>query len=679
MASRDPEQVVSLWDMAQQCQPGVHSFSIGVATGRASRLLVIDVDSHKVPSDELGEHHALLRYLLCGLTHTLVHRTQNGGTHYIYELPRSAPLIKNLPVSPYIDVRCEGGYVVWPPSAGYRVQNDVAPELAHDDLIHAVTSLQEDYRRTSGSGRAAPDMSGPELTAEIEAGRNLHDNLFAYARLRAAEGMSQAETVRALRHMLERSKRRLEDPAAWQDRMDDLERTVADAYARSSRSWDDIVEMMEEVIDWDAPPVVGRSLNATSVERITADAEAAARPGVTDAASLLGQHLDPVAWIVPNLIPVGNLVSVTGPSGVGKTRWTAALVMALAAGRADLLGYEPSERAVRVAWYGNEERTSDLMRRAKGAARALGISSGEAVMMRGKDSAGGVVRVLGHDGSVREPVVEALIKQLRAFRADVAIFDPLISLGAEEENSAGQMSTIMGVLHRIGAETGATVLVVHHSPKERGAAPDQLRGDYGAWRGSGAIYSSLDVGLTLMPWVPPSVKSSAEIRRMQLAVMDGQLPRYVVCDMAKQREGQQVASALWEIVNHELGDGQGEVGVMIPADFDHAERKVKMVLDTDVSDRVRKFVGAEDNEEAKVLLADALVRMMGDKDELHHVSVAQLVRGEVLPEGARADTEGMRLKKQFERWVANSDGSAKVRIKIGHRGRMSVYRQLAHG
>jgi hypothetical protein len=208
------------------------------------------------------------------------------------------------------------------------------------------------------------------------------------------------------------------------------------------------------------------------------------------------------------------------------------------------------------------------------------------------------------------------------------------------------------------------------------------------------------VGLTLMPWVPPSVKSSAEIRRMQLAVMDGQLPRYVVCDMAKQREGQQVASALWEIVTHELGDGQGDVGVMIPADFDHAERKVKMALDDEISDRLRKLTetgdkrtkrptgdednarmkrltGSEELAQAKAMLADALATVVPPgKDALHHVSIAQLVRAAALPDGARADTEGVMLKRRFERWVMTSDGSAKVRIKTGNQGRMSVYRQF---
>lgn len=76
---------------------------IGIATGNG--LLVVDVDVGKGG------------VLPAGLPETLTARTQSGGTHHYYSV--SEPLAGNVGVlAQGVDVRCEGGYVVAPPSFG---------------------------------------------------------------------------------------------------------------------------------------------------------------------------------------------------------------------------------------------------------------------------------------------------------------------------------------------------------------------------------------------------------------------------------------------------------------------------------------------------------------------------------------------------------------------------------
>lgn len=657
LAARDPEEVRRLWSMAQESQPSAEEFSLGVATGRASGLLVIDADDHKVPPSDMPTHRQLLHDILGDAAR--VHLTQSGGRHYIYALPEDAPPIKNLPISPYIDVRSDAGYVVWPPSAGYTVEHDIKPPPYGLDKLARLQELQARHRRSSGGGNNLSDLSSDELTDMIQRGVNLHESLFALAQSCAREGMAEADAVGVCRKALARSERRLSDPETWDDRMRDLNRTVADAYARAGLQAEEVATRLAGLLQKRAPPAAQIAVTSGGCEA-TND-------------QLAGTRIDPIDWLVPNLLPAQNLVSVTGPSGVGKTRWTAALVAAMAAGRTDLLRLPDAARPLRAAWFGNEEKTADLLRRVKGAVQVIGpdVLQSEPVYYRGKDAAGGPLRLLKQDGEENTKLVDALIATLRGFRADVAIFDPMISLGVEDENASSSVAALMRAFLRLINGAGCAVMFIHHSPKDRNAAPDQLRGDYAAWRGSGAIYSTLDVGLTLMPWVPAGVHAAgkAEIKRMQGAVREGLCPKFVVADMAKQREGQELRSQVWEIVDRELGDGQGSVGVMRVVDEDAASQAVTRALQSELSRSMHKaLVGI-----GRIQQADLMEAMVEQGERtLRHVSVPRLIEAGVLPQGSRADTANTKqMTDEFAEPIGTKSGNA-VRLERDARGRLSI-------
>jgi hypothetical protein len=91
---------------------------VGVATGPASQICVLDIDK-KHP--EAGAWYAQHRGRLLP---TRVHRTRSGGLHLIYGnedgLRCSAGKIAR-----GIDVRGDGGYIVWWPAVGLPVLSDV--------------------------------------------------------------------------------------------------------------------------------------------------------------------------------------------------------------------------------------------------------------------------------------------------------------------------------------------------------------------------------------------------------------------------------------------------------------------------------------------------------------------------------------------------------------------------
>lgn len=92
---------------------------IGVPTGAASGLVVIDVDSYK--ADEDSEHDPAAKWLSSRrelLRTARIHRTGSGGVHYIFRTAdqpiRSRAGIKvGGETLSYVDIRADGGYVIW--------------------------------------------------------------------------------------------------------------------------------------------------------------------------------------------------------------------------------------------------------------------------------------------------------------------------------------------------------------------------------------------------------------------------------------------------------------------------------------------------------------------------------------------------------------------------------------
>ena len=84
------------------------SANVGIATGRRSGLLVVDVDPRHNPRwlDTLRE---------LALPRTMTVRTWSGGWHLVYQLAGDGPG-SGTDLLPGIDWRCNGGYVVAPGS-----------------------------------------------------------------------------------------------------------------------------------------------------------------------------------------------------------------------------------------------------------------------------------------------------------------------------------------------------------------------------------------------------------------------------------------------------------------------------------------------------------------------------------------------------------------------------------
>jgi putative DNA primase/helicase len=167
-------------------------FNIGVATGSASGVVVIDVD----PRNSGGRACAQLQQRLGRLPRTVWCRTGGGGWHYYFRLPPGAEMKKKI-LATGVELLAEGCYAVAPPSlhsSGRRYQ--WAEHRGPGDL--AIASLPDPWLAfisSDGQARNEPPAANDETISE--GSRNTELTRVAGQMRRA--GLSEAEMLAALR------------------------------------------------------------------------------------------------------------------------------------------------------------------------------------------------------------------------------------------------------------------------------------------------------------------------------------------------------------------------------------------------------------------------------------------------------------------------------------------------
>jgi hypothetical protein len=110
---------------AATCDPGrirslfSHSAArlIGVPMGPASGIIAIDIDPRHGGDVWLAANEA-------NLPRTQRHRTQSGGIHLLFKDGGHGIRNSAGQIAPGVDVRGDGGYIIFPPSPGYTVIDD---------------------------------------------------------------------------------------------------------------------------------------------------------------------------------------------------------------------------------------------------------------------------------------------------------------------------------------------------------------------------------------------------------------------------------------------------------------------------------------------------------------------------------------------------------------------------
>lgn len=132
-ATTDPERIAALWG----CRSGL---LVAVPTGEASGIAVLDIDEAGLRWPGLAE-----------LQPTRSHVTRSGGRHLIFRHKPSLRCSQSA-IAVGVDVRAEGGYVIWWPAHGYAASGDVLAEWPDWLVPQPQSGIHRSHSTRNGMG-----------------------------------------------------------------------------------------------------------------------------------------------------------------------------------------------------------------------------------------------------------------------------------------------------------------------------------------------------------------------------------------------------------------------------------------------------------------------------------------------------------------------------------------------
>lgn len=447
-ASSDPEVVRQFWTATPGANLGIH----------CEGLLVLDID----PKKGGEESFAALDMTYGFLEPTLMTRTPSGGRHLYFRLPEGHPGVSNSvgALGPGLDIRSTGGYVLAPGSETPAGRYEWAGR--HQELTPAPGWL------VAKLGMAAPRVRAADLVPDAPQEVLGRAEAWLLDRPPAVEGQGgDARTYEAacgLRDLGVSQRQAFDLLAVWNEKcqppwdLETLAVKVANAY-RYAENAPGIRAVAPEdfpaVYQDNAAPFRSHAL-VRSFSELAADS--APGPG----------------YVIKDLLQRACYAEVYGAPGEGKTFVALDWSYHVAAG----LPWMERRTKPGVVLYLAYEGQGGLIRRAKALRQKYGTAdvplyvAGAAFNLReraGRQELGGVIAALP-----AKPILIVIDTFARAL------------LGGDE-NSAQDVGAFNAGVAALIDSTGACVLIVHHSGKDKSKGA----------RGSSALLGALDTEIEI--------------------------------------------------------------------------------------------------------------------------------------------------------------------------------------
>ena len=467
-ATRDPEAIRAMFD-----KPG--AAMIGVPTGAVSGIIVVDIDNK-----ENRQGGQWLQANSHRMPQTRTIRTKSGGLHIYLKHPGFQVRNSNDRIAPGIDVRGDGGYVIAPPSPGYREADNApianVPEWLIPILIPPPDKPYEAPRYTglnSPYGLAA-------LRAECEAIRcagfgNQEFTLNA-ASLKIGALIAGGELDASSWHSLIAAGRDMpSQPGSdrWSPR--EIEEKVR-------RGVQDGMAHPRSAPPPELPPYVAPE--PTEVDKLL----------WTITKGWNEKDIPPRPWIAKGYLLRSAVTVLSGPGSAGKSSlmvvWSACIALGCSFGN-----FQVTEK-LRVMTYNTEDDEHEQKRRYSAVFRSWNKShqdwEGNLIMVGPKGVGTLLTTTPGGQILVNTAVMDKLETLVREFRPDVLMLDPFVELHDQEENDNTAIRGVIARFRSMAMEHEMSVVLLHHSRK--GAATP---GDPDSMRGASSIVGAARVALTI--------------------------------------------------------------------------------------------------------------------------------------------------------------------------------------
>jgi len=486
VATADPATILAMFNHPSAAM-------IGMPTGRQSGLVIIDVD---VKNGAAGD--AWLQSHTDALPETRTHRTQSGGLHLVFRAPEGVEIRNSASrIAPGVDVRGEGGYVIWPGSPGYTVADDTDPADMPRWLIRAclppepqITHTDRPQGQHERYTQAAIDG---EIASVIRAGegtRNttLHSAAIKLGTLVGAGQISRADAEAELtragqmaglpsREVIATIKSGIDFGAANPRQMPER---VARGHVPSAPP----PEEPDDPGWWES---LEKSM-AAEVAEVPHDEPAetsAAPPELPN-----GGIIDPREWTAPaplrqwlvqDWIPIGYATGLYGDGGLGKSLLLQQLLTSVATGL-PWLGLDV--RPGNAFGFMCEDDPAELHRRQEAINRQMELSPAHLELLR-YTSRLGLENILMTFDDRNRPELTTLFKELvqylTIFRPRLVVLDTLADIfGGEEVKRAHARQFVQGVAGNIARAFDCAVVVAAH-PSAAGLASGQGTSGNTAW------------------------------------------------------------------------------------------------------------------------------------------------------------------------------------------------------
>lgn len=158
---------------------------------------------------------------------------------------------------------------------------------------------------------------------------------------------------------------------------------------------------------------------------------------------------EPKGWLLENIIPAAGVTLLVAPAYAGKSRWLAAVSVAVATGQ-PFCGRTTKQG--RVLWLYLEHRITDLVENLDGAMRGLGVTADPDIGLMD------LPRGFDLESTAQLAPIVALIEQSNPI---LVIVDSLRRAGSHEENDSDDVKAVCARLDRMAGNRLAVVGIQH--------------------------------------------------------------------------------------------------------------------------------------------------------------------------------------------------------------------------
>lgn len=505
---------------------------IGTPTGTVSNLAVVDLD--------VKEGGAGLEWLAANqhrLPITRRHQTRSGGAHLLFAYPPGRRIRNSASrIAPGVDIRGEGGYIIVPPSAGYSIADDAMPAPMPGWLLDLLDPPQappaplqrpvaRDHSDGSKYGLAALES---ECRAVSQASPGTQEVTLNNAGLKLGALVAGGELPRdmAIRHLFAAGLQMTQAGRPWG--AEEIRRKVERAIADGSASPRQAPALPERIPARIAQPQQEQTMDAG--EAVAEGAYLREGPAA-DLPLLWFDDIEPVldtADFVQGVLVEGSAAVIYGESNAGKTFFATDMALHVAAG---------------MSWMGKRVEQGGVaycvleggfgFRNRVAAWRRHHARDGEDLPFVAIPAA---LNLLDPEADTPRLIatIRAATKKM-GMPVKLIVIDTLArAFAGGNENASEDMGALVRNMDLIRAETGATVLFIHHSGK------DQAKGA----RGHSSLRAAVDTEIEVKADEETGIKTATIVKQREIKKGDAFTFTLDVVELGTNRHGEAVTTCV---------------------------------------------------------------------------------------------------------------------------------------